>query len=343
MLPEALDWLQAWFPDEPCTVQPTERGSVNTTYWVQATRGSFVLKQYDAAVHLAQIHYEQALLQYLQQAELPFQVPAPVPTAFGATLVQVERSGQVLRLALLPFIAGEMIDRHNPQQVWAAGQALGQLHQALSGFDSAGTLAQLPAWGELHQLHPLMPDPFDLLPLLELDATQQHRLAKLLIEVLETSTQLYAELPMQTTHADYLCPNVLVQGQRVTGVLDFEFATRDLRLMDYVCGLDHFGGLPWTDSCHPELLQSFAAGYCQTIALTEAEQQAVASVWRLQRASCLVYWAGWMLEGKSTYGHVMRAVDHLLWLDDWLQQQGSTVLANLPVGLVRHCAQQPDA
>ena len=76
-----------------------------------------------------------------------------------------------------------------------------------------------------------MTDPLAVPHSLELPLTQQHGIVKTLTEIIAAAPNLYRTLPVQTTHADYLCPNVLIVENRVVGVLDWEFATSDLRLM----------------------------------------------------------------------------------------------------------------
>ena len=44
--------------------------------------------------------------------------------------------------------------------------------------------------------------------------------------------ELYRSLLQQIVHRDFDASNVLMEGDRVTGVLDFEFAGSDLRAFD---------------------------------------------------------------------------------------------------------------
>lgn len=84
--------------------------------------------------------------------------------------------------------------------------------------------------------------------MLSLGLEEQTRFDRLLKEVIEAVPDLYAMLPIQTIHADYIAPNILVERDRVVGILDFEFATCDLRLLDYLSSLDQFASFPWKDA-----------------------------------------------------------------------------------------------
>ncbi|NEU73655.1 hypothetical protein PI95_014065 [Hassallia byssoidea VB512170] len=50
------------------------------------------------------------------------------------------------------------------------------------------------------------------------------------------------------------------------------------------------------------------------------EIEALTLVWRLQQASCIVYWTGWLIEGKVTNHCVVDAVARMLLLSDWLEE-----------------------
>ncbi len=321
---ELLDfWL---FPNAP-TFESTNRGTSNTTYFVNGQAGNFILKLYGDSTSTEQIQYEHSLLAYLQQANLSFAVPAPIPAKSGESLVHISKNDTLLRVALLPLISGQIADRQNYHHPRAAGQALGELHCALRGFDPEGLLTHLPAWGNLSRIHPLVPDPLEVPKFLMLDLDQQSRLIKTLVVVLEAMPKLYQTLPVQTIHADYLSFNILLEENQVVGILDFEFATRDLRLVDYICGLDDYAMFPWRQDPRWEFLEAFSAGYAEHILLTHQEVELMITAWRLQRVSSIIYWAGWLREEKVTYQKVVDAVTDTLLFDDWLEDNATKLLS----------------
>jgi Ser/Thr protein kinase RdoA (MazF antagonist) len=324
---EIVELLSAWSFSGNLTIQPTNQGTVNTTFFVETQAGKFVLKVYNDSTPTAQIEYEHSLLTYLHSCNLSFVVPTPVPTKTGETLILVNRNNSLLRIALLPFISGQPSDRKNLAHTHAVGETLGELHHALAGFDSAGQMAQLPAWGDIYHIHPLVTDPLEVTQLLELPLTQQQYIIKTFTEILEVAPNLYKTLPVQTTHADYLSPNVLLIENRVVGVLDFEFATFDLRLMDYVAALDHFTRFSWKEAPNLEFVQAFSTGYAKYNSLTHSEAEALKLVWRLQRVSCLIYWTGWLREDKVTRQSVVDAVTNTSLLEEWLEENTIKLLS----------------
>jgi Ser/Thr protein kinase RdoA (MazF antagonist) len=170
-------------------------------------------------------------------------------------------------------------------------------------------------------------DPSEVPQLLELNPDQRSRLFKILTKVLEAKPHLYAALPVQTVHADYLSPNILLEQDRVVGILDFEFATHDLRLIDYICGLNHFALFPWKDGDHWSFVQAFNMGYGEHILLTPEEASALTTAWSLQRVSSIFYWTGWLREGKATHQSVVDAVAETLLLEDWFEDNSAQLLS----------------
>ena len=324
---DVIELLEAWSFISGATLEATNRqGANNTTHVINTPAGKFILKLYGDSTLTTQIEYEHTLLAYLQQADLSFAIPAPMPALSGQTLVKVKKEDTQLRVALLPFLLGQPMERQNLSHTRAAGQALGELHHVLVGFDPKGKLAQLPSWGNLNHIHPLITDPLEVTQLLPLTSNQQVRLVKTLTEVILASPQLYKKLPVQTIHADYLSPNILVEADRVVGILDFEFATTDLRLLDYICGLDHFASFPWQELPRWQFIQAFSAGYKENVSLTQFEIEAITTAWRLQWASSIVYWTGWLCEGKGNQQSALDAVAKLLLLEEWLEDNTPALL-----------------
>ncbi|WGV25725.1 phosphotransferase [Halotia branconii] len=324
---DVVEVLREWSFLGNLTVKPTNQGTVNTTFFVETQAGNFVLKLYNDTITNAQIQYEHSLLAHLKSCNLSFALPTPIPNLLGETLILVNQNHSLLRVALLPFISGQPAERKNLAHTYAVGQVLGELHHALAKFDLEAEMAQLPAWGDLEHIHPLVTDPLVALQSLKLPLKEQEYITKFLTKVIEAAPNLYKTLPVQTTHADYLSPNVLLIANRVVGVLDFEFATSDLRLMDYVAALDHFTRFSWQETPHWEFVQTFSAGYSKHISLIPAEVEALALVWRLQRASCIIYWTGWFLEGKATRQSVVDAVINTILLEEWFEENTTKMAA----------------
>jgi homoserine kinase type II len=306
--------------------EPTAQGIGNATYFVDTPDHQFVLKFYATTTDTAQIHYEHSLLTFLEHANFPFAIPVPIHACSGETFIAIEADGQALQVALLPRLVGQPMDRQNLNQVRSAGSALAKLHQQLAKFDPQGQFARLPFWGALDQIHPQVSEPLKVPQILNLGVEDHNRFSQLLNEAIEVAPHLYATLPIQTIHADYLTPNILVENDEVVGILDFEFATRDLRLFDYLSSLDQFASFPWKEVQFEDIVRAFSTGYRACSALNVAEMEATISVWKLQRVSSLVYWTGWLIEGKGNRQKVVEAVVETLRFETWLESNQKKLL-----------------
>jgi homoserine kinase type II len=313
------------------TFEPTAQGSSQATYFVYTPDNWFVLKLYAATTQTVQIQYEHSLLTFLQSIDFPFAIPVPIRTTSGETFIVVEADGRSLNAALFPWIVGQAMDRQNLDQIQSAGFALANLHHQLTKFDPQGKFARLPFWGALDRIHPQVSDPLTIVKIFNLGLEEQERFSQLLSEAIEAAPHLYATLPIQTIHADYITPNILVQDDRVIGILDFEFATRDLRLLDYLSSLDQFVSFPWKNARFEEIVRAFSTGYLTYSSLTMAEMKAVIAVWKLQRSSSLIYWTGWLLEGKGNRQQIADAVMETLRFETWLESNQSRLLDALGV------------
>ena len=231
--------LAAYALDAPVTLFALPRqGANNTMVGVTTAAGRFVLKRFDAPDRGGRLAYEQRLLGWLAERTLPFAVPVPLTARDGRTLVDYDTQ----RYALYRFLPGRPGDTNNRTQLRAFGVALGALHQVLVAYPRDDA----PEWwryDELERIHALVPDPYGLTPAAiglapgpavdALCAWWRGELAGLrpFIE------QRYAALPRQVIHGDYDPSNTLYEGDRLTAILDFEFALPDARAMDLAAGL----------------------------------------------------------------------------------------------------------
>jgi len=324
--------LNHWSFLAEMTLDPTIQGASNTTYFVYTQTRQFVLKIYSATTEASQIYYEHSLLAFLQQTDLPFSIPVPIPASSGETIIKIETDQRSLRVALLPRLVGQAANRRNLQQIESIGFALAELHKVLAEFDPEGQFAKLPYWGDLARIHPLVSNPFNIAQVLDVSLEEQTFVSRMLTDVMEAVPRLYAKLPIQTIHADYITPNILINNDRVIGILDFEFATRDLRLLDYLSSLDQLASFPWREELFEEIIRAFSTGYRERNSLVTSELQAAIMVWRLQRASSLVYWTGWLLEGKASRQSIMDALIETLKFETWLEKNGEKLLDYLSFG-----------
>lgn len=121
--------------------------------------------------------------------------------------------------ALVERLPGHTTEQPEPWQCEAVGRALAQMHLAGQSFDEVHPNRRGPAWW------------FEAARELDghLPAEDREVLAE---ELRYQAGQRGLELPQGTIHADLFCDNVLFEGDRLAGMIDFYYACDDCLLYD---------------------------------------------------------------------------------------------------------------
>ena len=192
-------------------------GVENSNYLVDTTKSRFILTLYEKRVAAGDLPYFMALLDHCADRGLP--VPPAVPDRDGTLIHELEGRPA----CLIQFLSGVSVSHPMPAQAHAAGDAMGRMHAAVRDFPldrpnsmGAGTWAPLFArcGKSLDEITPGLYDDIGF----ALDAT--------------LSAWTEDGLDRCAIHADLFPDNVLMLGERVTGLIDFYFACTDLRIYD---------------------------------------------------------------------------------------------------------------
>lgn len=283
-LQEFWPTIVAWFP------RSTEWGTANATYFL-GDRQQYVLKIYSDG-NARQRVFEHELLLSISNAPLSFAIPIPLRVATGNTLVQIGTERNPLQAAVYQVIPGNSAPRGDGPRLVQIGKTLGELHRTLGASKIPEVNAVLPPWGDLDRIHPLVPNSREVMHELGAPSDVVFKTQNIMTNVGRAMTRLQLILPSQFVHADYVQPNILFVGENVSGVIDFEFATYDLRAFDLVASLYHFCLSPWSDVPRWNLIESFVSGYLSYVRLTSGEIDSLPMLLRWQRLSCVVYWTG---------------------------------------------------
>lgn len=309
--------LDAWPVSTPRMLRPTDTGFNNLSHLVDTPAGFYFLRVYQNTGDTTRVRYEHALLLQLQRAGLPFAVPRPLAAHGGETFVVTADGGSSVVAALFPVIPGRRPERGDVTQAAACGEALRELDEALARTDP-----RLPRWGtfgDLRHVSPLVPDPLAMVGQLPVSAGNKRRLGAIFEELLALVPDLYGRLPWQIIHSDLFLGNVLMLEERVSELLDFEFALPDPRAMDLAVGLFAFGISARETGDEWLLIEAFAAGYGRRVALNREEIGALPILVRLRETTSLVHWVGRFRGGLTTEDEIVRRTVDMLDLDDWLR------------------------
>ena len=196
---------------------------VSNSNWLLETTGSasnatrFILTMYEFRIELEDLPYFLSLLDHLAAKGCP--VPRTIHDRDGA----LYRMRGEKALALIEFLPGVSVSDPTPAQARAVGAALAQIHAAAADF--AGTRANDMGLAEWQRL-------FDACGAAGL-ASIDHDLAGLIADFLPRVVAAWpTDLPRSVIHADLFPDNVLMLGDKVTGLIDFYFACNDLTAYD---------------------------------------------------------------------------------------------------------------
>lgn len=195
---------------------------VSNSNWLVETTGSgdsgtrFILTLYERRIDYADLPYFLGLLDHLAGKGCP--VPRTMHDRAGASWRMVEGKAA----ALIEFLPGVSPTRPTPAQARAIGAVLANLHLAAQDFpgiranamDFPASAAILEACGA------------------QALATIDTGLPAMLDHARAAAALDLAALPQSQTHVDLFPDNVLMLGDRVTGLIDFYFACTGPMVLD---------------------------------------------------------------------------------------------------------------
>ncbi|WP_324828238.1 homoserine kinase [Qipengyuania zhejiangensis] len=191
-------------------------GVSNSNWLVETTTGRFILTMYERRIETSDLPFFLGLLDHLSDAGCP--VPRTIHDSHGAAYRMVDGKAA----ALIEFLPGVSPTVPTPGQARAVGAALAQIHLAglefghrrANGLDvhfNANALAQT--------------DPA-LLAAIDPDLPLVIGMAR------DVARRWPSDLPVSIIHSDLFPDNVLMLGDRVSGMIDFYFACTDAMAYD---------------------------------------------------------------------------------------------------------------
>jgi homoserine kinase type II len=211
------------------------RGFVNENWLIETTRGRYFLKRRHPDLRNPNIiRAQHALNKHLQQ--LGFQAPAILQTVRGETLLIL--AGEFYEIQ--EHLEGAPCDRLSPAHIEVAAQTLGHYHACVWGFAPR----PLCDFGDLYSPTLLANHLTRMTKAWEL--SRDPNLVKI-VHQLETHaeelTALFAEheaLPYVVIHGDFHAGNLLFEGDRIIGVIDYDKACWQPRVVELAEALIYF-------------------------------------------------------------------------------------------------------
>lgn len=229
-------------------------GVENSNFLLETTGGRFILTLYEKRVSAGDLPFFVDLLGHLADRGCP--VPAMIRDRSGAAVQEISARAA----CIIQFLPGISLTRPTPRQCEAAGAALGAMHRAAADF--SGSRENSMGRSHWRGVADAAGDLDSVIP--GLQAVVDEELAWL-------DANWPEGLPVHVIHADLFPDNVLMLGDKITGLIDFYFAASDFRAYDVA--VTHAAWTFSNDSsrCDPARAGALMRGYAREIALTGTE------------------------------------------------------------------------
>jgi homoserine kinase type II len=308
--PEVVKEALANFLEDPLSakVSPTSSGVNNIVQYVEtADKRSLILRIYNNGCNTAAVEYEHAILREIDRDSLPFAVPQYISSLTGKTMMTLESGTQCCMCLRIP---GVLPKNSDPKPL---GRAAGQLMKAMARIE-LDLQPPIAPYFRVYDVHKAIGGDkakfYDYCKGPQFDQCRQgiETLCNALRDIdVSVETMLGQHLPQQIIHGDLHYDNVLcddITGD-VTGLLDFEFCTKDWRAMEVAVCLSKYVG---EDDPFP-LVDSFIDGYCENGELTELECLGLPDMINLRVLSNCVYFVGRAISGQDSIASLTSRAD----------------------------------
>jgi homoserine kinase type II len=276
----ALGQLQA--------AQRIEQGFVNDNWIVETDRGRYFLKRRNPSLHKPEgtndtrlILAQHDLMKWLRESSFP--APAIVPTAGGQTLLILNDELYEIQ----GYIEGDLYDHNRSAHLEAAAIMLGRYHARVRGFAPRALCTR----GELYS-------PTNVGAALHLVITHLHEacqvgeapgLAAVFQQLRSRAHDLAARfarhgtLPRLVIHGDYYAGNLLFRDDQIVGVVDYDKANWQPRVVEVAEALIYFASprpghlkhLVYPGFLEWKPFTRFLQGYARLVTLDENEVRAL--------------------------------------------------------------------
>ena len=247
-------------------------GVTNTNYFVTTTHGRWVLTLFET-LKLEELPFYLRLMSHLAQHG----VACPAPLADQDDQLATMLAGRPA--CLVSCLSGSDVSAPNAAQCRAVGDMLASMHRAGETFSHKMDNPRGPHWWTqvAGQLYPLMP------------AADAHSLKQ---EIHFQSQHRFSHLPRGVVHADLFKDNVLLDGERIAGFIDFYYACNDILIYDVAIAVND-----WARNAQGEIDADLARAFLQGYQAMRPFNPQEIKAWPLMlRAAALRFWTSRLLD-----------------------------------------------
>ncbi len=263
---ELQEWLSCYDVGVLLEMSPISSGIENTNYFVTTSGGRFVLTLFEKLA-FDDLPYYLRLMAHLAERQVP--CPKPVVSKTGELITAL--CGKPA--SLVSRLSGTSQMNPTPEQCRDFGRQVAKLHLGALDYPALQPNPRGPEWwvSTAQRVRSYLNDSQRLLLSNELAFQSSHR---------------FDDLPRGPIHADLFRDNVLFEGSRVSGIIDFYFAGQDAWLYDLAIVVNDWCMTPEA-TLDPVRVNSLLDAYQEHRPLKPQEAQA----WPVMlRAGALRFW-----------------------------------------------------
>jgi homoserine kinase type II len=303
-------------------------GMNNSTFMIEMGQECYVLRQYETHNDRMKIAFEHEVLSTLSRSEFELDVPAPVslPDDKHATFLTVQdrSSGRSKIVTLFHYREGHNPVWNTPEQLSGLGRAAGMLSSVMARLPIS--LAPVyPPYYQIQEAYPLC-SPEKLLQIctsppgtLMACADDLQKLKVVLPDLFNTLRGLEL-LPHQLVHGDLNASNVLADSREIIcAILDFEFATWDLRVMELAVPMSDLLTMDKEQSWMWEALEGLIQGFRQQVSLEPEELSMIPALILLRSLDVVMHFISRLFEGTDEPEVAVQQIRKLRERIDWMK------------------------
>lgn len=251
------DFIEKNYGFKPEEIKIIPKGVINSNYFLNSNAGKYVFKVYNFK-NKDEVGFEVEVLEYLKDKDFPS--PRLMHSSGNNLILEFDGKPCVMS----GFIEGKPLEKITPAVLNAIGGLEGCLHNILSDFKPSVSKS---AW-----------EPEDLMNLIKLNREKLMASAFLdadeWLDFAESEIGHYkfsGDLPVGITHQDIKPENIIVKGDSIAGIIDFDNS--------YIGALLHDITTTIIWSCFTdghldtELLNTYLMGYNKERKITVSERE----------------------------------------------------------------------
>lgn len=312
---------------EGISIEATSGGVNNIVQYISLPSGERqLLRIYNNGLNAQRVKFEHEILRQLN--EMPpfsFKIPNFILSKDGTSMSTLSNGADACMCAIIP---GQLPKLTCVEDI---GRASGELNTALANVSIDPSMCNTaPYWKMWDVHHAITREIFEGgMAGSAFDGDLRDIATRMTQETLAIADKCegtYQSLHTQLIHGDLHYDNVLVLDGKVTGLLDFEFASFDWRAMELAICLSKYAGeqpdaMPYFDA--------FIDGFATTGKLSKIEAEAIPDLINLRILSNIVYFVGRAIAGEDDISSITTRIANYERRVAWVKTNANAVVSRI--------------